>query len=287
MVTSAAPALYDCESPEDVADKLDAQSLTGAKHRFNVRGVLREENGAAKRYIVHVGITPLDAVVSLSATRLCCGLSMVTGDVVLPVPVGRILDDPLQGMAVRRDDDKIIGANRVWLLVRGQCETKMDPLHDKMELTSQEFKVFSEESRCLLSDPAEDTDGKVNLVGYCDFHKMLTYRLDKEAALVLASAVQCPDGKDGACRTATIEHVVKLSKDEVTALQRSMAVEWKAILTSPPEAASPAASQMSTKDKDGDYWSEGRQRKVRRIVSEPHSPMASVKALAGLLTSPH
>ena len=57
---------------------------------------------------------------------------------------------------------------------------------------------------------------------------MLAYRLDKEAALILASAVDCPapgsasaaSAAGGTCPTATIEHVTKLSKDEVAALMR-------------------------------------------------------------------
>ena len=66
----------------------------------------------------------------MTAARLCRGFSDVVGDVVLPVPVGRVLEDPLAGLAVRRDDNKNIGANRVLLLVRGTGQTKMDPLQE-------------------------------------------------------------------------------------------------------------------------------------------------------------
>ena len=137
--------------------------------------------------------------------------------------------------------------------------------------------MSSTETLCLLADPTEGAKCKINLIGYCDFNKMLTYRLDKETALVLASAVECPapgiaSATDGPCRTATIEHVVKLSKDEVLALQKSMAAEWKAILTSPQPGSSPAASPMSTKQVDSSYWSEERQPKLRRLQSEPRSP---------------
>eukprot|EP00959_Pyramimonas_sp_CCMP1952_P029472 619089-Pyramimonas_sp.AAC.1 len=79
--------------------------------------------------------------------------------------------------------------------------------------------MSSAETLRLLADPTGGAHGKINLVGHCDFNKMLTYRLDKEAALVLASAVERPasgmaSDADGTCRTATIEHVAKLSKDE-------------------------------------------------------------------------
>ena len=77
----------------EVRAELAAQSLTGVEERLHVRGILREEGGLTKRYIVNVAIAPLDAVVSMAATRLCRGLSAVVGDVVLPVPVRRIRED--------------------------------------------------------------------------------------------------------------------------------------------------------------------------------------------------
>ena len=43
VVSNAAPAIYGCADAEEVRANLDAQSLTGAKERLNVRGVLREE----------------------------------------------------------------------------------------------------------------------------------------------------------------------------------------------------------------------------------------------------
>ena len=119
------------------------------------------ENGWTKRYIMEVRATPLNAVVSITAARLCRGLSEVAGDVVLPVPVGRILDDPLAGLAVRRDDDKIIGAHRVLLLVRGTGGTQIESIHEGKELAEQVFTVSSTAAVCLLSD----TSARVNLVG--------------------------------------------------------------------------------------------------------------------------
>ena len=165
----------------------------------------------------------------MTAARLCCGLSVVTGDVVLPVPVGRIVEDPLVGMAVRRDDGGIVGASRVLLLVRGAGGTTMEPIDGEKQLSDQTFKVTSTAAECLLSD----AQAQVDLVGYCDFNKMLTYRLDKEAALVLVSAVACgepgsassPSAGGGARPIATIEHMPKLSKDDVAALERNLAVE--------------------------------------------------------------
>ena len=274
VVSNAAPAIYGCADAEEVRAKLNAQSLTGVKKRLNVRGVLREENGATKRYIVDIGVAPLTAVVSMTASRLCRGISVVVGDVVLPVPVSRVLEVPLVGLAVRRDDNKNIGANRVLLLVRGTSDTKMEPLQEGKEIAEQTFKVSSMAADCLLSEPP----AQVDLVGYCDFNNMLTYRLDRECALILASAVDCgapgsasAAGAAGNARpTATIEHVTKLSKDEVAALTSSLAEEWKAVLTTTQDCTEVVATpERHSKDPRSGYWSEERQRKVRRLVSEP------------------
>ena len=67
----------------------------------------------------------------------------------------------------------------------------------------------------------------MKLVGYSDFKKSLAYRLDTEVALVLVSAVE----RDGpASVTVTVEHMKNVSKDEKSALHRSMTLEWKSVL---------------------------------------------------------
>ena len=118
---------------------------------------------------------------------------------------------------------------------------------------------------------------------------MLTYRLDKEVALVLVSAVACgepgsassPSAGGGARPIATIEHMTKLSKDDVAALERNLAVEWKAVLKAP--ALDPTTTPIPKSPKSPEeHWSDQRQRKVRRLVSEPLSPVASGEELAVL-----
>ena len=87
--------------------------------------------------------------------------------------------------------------------------------------------------------------------------------------------------------------MTKLSKDEVEALTRSLAAEWKAVLTTAAQGSAEVvgapdahSSQKSSKDPDSEYWSERRQRKVRRLVSEPGLPLASSAALAALGEGP-
>ncbi len=284
VVGAVAPSVYGCADADEVRAALGAQSLTGVKDRCNVRGVLREEGGAARRYILEVHVAPLDAKVSMLATRLCKGLSSVVGEVVLPAPASRVVDDPLVGMAARRDDDVLVGAHRLLLLVKGRTKTTLDPIDPAKPFDQQVFKVSSQVD-CLLSD----TPVKVNLVGYCDFAKMLTYRLDTESALVLVSAVEravpstpgvAGDPADSGL-VCTVEHVTKLSKDELAGLTVSLAAEWKAILTNLDAAAAVGTPPpASSADPSSPYWSEERQRKVRRVLSEPQSPLAPALALA-------
>ena len=81
-------------------------------------------------------------------------------------------------------------------------------------------------------------------------------------------AVDCAAGNTRPI--ATIEHVTKLSKDEVVALKSSLEQEWKAVLTMTDCSAEGAgAAPQHSKDPGSGYWSEERRRKVRRLVSEP------------------
>ena len=83
--------------------------------------------------------------------------------------------------------------------MRGTGQTKMDPLQEGKDMEEQTLKVSSMAADCLLSEPR----AQVDLVGYCDFNKMLTYRLDTERALILVSAVDC--GAPGSASAAEVE----------------------------------------------------------------------------------
>ena len=138
-----------------------------------------------------------------------------------------------------------------------------------MLLDDQTFKVTSSSTTCLLSDPPVH----INLVGYCNFKGMLTYRLDKETALVLVSYVTI---NGDASIDATVEHIQKLSKDEVAALKLSMNVEWKSLLLQ--NTQDQATPQKTYPVKDSLYWSGQRAAKMRRMQSEPKSPIICISA---------
>ena len=291
VVSSAVPAIYDCASEAEVKEQIGAQSLTSTKMRVNARGVLRNESGAQRKYIVKLEFSPMGAVVSMTAMRLSLGLSTVSDDVVLPAPASRIFDAPMLGLALRRDSGEPVGAFRVLLLVRGTTETDVDPIDDQLPMAQQAFKVTSPSACCLLSDGAFH----INLVGYCSFKNMMAYRLDKETALVLVSAVataapgSASAASDGARvaggpsasgpLVATVEHIQKVSKDEVAALTLSMGAEWKSVLA---EASAQGTSPGPLSSKESEYWSVERAKKVRRVQSEPQSPLASAAALRAL-----
>ena len=268
IVASAVPALYGCKTEAELRDQLGAQSLTSLKTRVNARGVIRLENGFTKKYVTQVEPSPFDAIVSMTVMQISLGLSQVSNDVVLPVPAIRLLDAPLVGLAARRDNGLPIGAFRVLLLVQGSTETACDPIDDSLPLKEQTFKVTSTCVHCLLSEPAT----QITLVGYCDFKRIMQYRLDTETALVLASAVQTEalgsaSAEGGANCVVTVEHMQKISDKHAAALSLSMALEWKSVLT--PvffESHKRSSSEQA-------YWTPESAKKLRRLVSEPASPV--------------
>ena len=90
-----------------------------------------------------------------------------------------------------------------------------------------------------------------------------------ETALVLASAVEIGDTEAGSNMVVTVEHMQKISDQQVTALSLSMAREWKSVLT---PACFEIREEVKRASSEEMYWTPESARKVRRIVSEPMSP---------------
>ena len=104
--------------------------------------------------------------------------------------------------------------------------------------------------------------------------------MDKETALVLASAVTTPaPGSASDSLVATVEHILKVSRDEVAALTISMGAEWKAVLS---EAGGQANTPKRLSSQEQGYWSVERAKRMRRMQSEPQSPV-SYPAARGVL----
>jgi hypothetical protein len=261
VLSTAVPALYGYSTEEALKAQFGAQSLTSTKVRVNARGLLRVESGTTKRYIAIVETTPLQAKVSMNAMRLSLGLSNVAEDAVLAVPVNRLLDAPMIGLAAERDTGGPLQAHRVLLLVEGTDETKCDPIDGDNQI----FKVTSTDARCLLSDTAE----LVTLAGYSDFKKIMQYRLDKETALVLVSAVtRATLGSASETCVVSVEHMQKVSKDEAAALKISMTAEWRSVLTVPEDLL----KREFQSAKEPAYWTPESMTKVRRLLSDPLTP---------------
>ena len=144
----------------------------------------------------------------------------------------------------------------------------MRPHRLRAALDNQTFTVTSPSARCLLSD----TEEFVTLSGYTDFKKMMQYRLDKETAVVLVSAVTpTTPGSPGSASgswVVSVEHMQKVSKDEAAALRTSMTAEWKSVLTAPDDLCKREYQSAS----DPAYWTPESMTKVRRVQSEPASP---------------
>ena len=265
---TAVPSLFGCASESELKEHVRAQSLTSVRQRMNVRGVLREEGGGARRYTAMADVAPLDAVVSARALRLSAGLCNISADVVIPAPASQLHDAPMVGMALTRDTGEPLGAHRVLLLICGTEATDCDSVDPSLPMPEQIFKITSKNAKCLLSE--SEPAVTVTLVGYSDFKNMLAYRLDKETAVVLVSAVDgnVAGGPIGDGMVVTVEHMQKVSQDEACQLKVSMGAEWKYIAVAADAQAFP--SPLSAKGQP--YWSEERAAKLRRLQSEPTSP---------------
>jgi hypothetical protein len=253
VIAAAVPSLYGCKDEAELMDKLEKGELESVKVRVNVRGVLRIEGGVVKRYIGKVGPSPLITKVSAQAMRAVAGLTEITGDLVIPSPVERVIDAPMIGLAVRSDKRPPLAVHRVLFLVQGTRKSQLDARGDAKRIEDQSYNVSSKD-----------------LVGYCDYDGMLTYRLDQEAALVLVSAITLAGDAPNSVSAnessflATIEHMQKISADEKAALVKSLDTEWKSVLLDqPPEGLSPARQE---------YWEQPAS-KLRRMESEAVSPI--------------
>ena len=258
LVSEAMLTLYGCKTQEEVREALATRTLKVKLSRVNVRGILRPTDTGSKTLIGQIEESPLDAPVSAKAMRAMLGLSEVSGEVVLAAPAGRVQD--LSGLALESSDRGFLPAHRVLLLVKGTTSSTLEPIGETgQSLTAQSFRVASKEARCLLSD----SEVYVNLYGYCDYSSMLQHRLDKDTALVLASALEvAPDTQE---KTFTVEHMVKVQ--DVDKLKTSLDIEWKIVLLS---EANEEREQYASPTK-AEYWNRD-VKKLKRIVSEPLEP---------------
>ena len=277
ITSDAVPVLYDCANEAELEQHLTAQTLSGSKCRMNIRGVMREENGITKRYIVKAEKTPLSAVVSMQAMKQCLGLSTISEDVVMPCGADRLLSDHLAGLALKVDDaSEPLSAFRVFLLVKGTEKTVMDSLDEK----NTAFKVISKNVSCLLSE----TPTTLQLRAYCDINNLLDYKLDRETALVLVSAVEhdMPGSASSGAETqrgliATVEDMQKIGESELETLKLSMNMEWKSVLISANETES-SSTPKRVHSADSEYWTQSA-RKLSRLASEPTWPVETASTV--------
>ena len=277
ITSDAVPVLYDCADQAELEQRLTAQTLSGSKCRMNIRGVMREENGITKRYIVKAEKTPLSAVVSMQAMKQCLGLSTISEDVVMPCGADRLLSDHLAGLALKVDDtSEPLSAFRVFLLVKGTDKSTMVSLNEK----NTAYQVISNNVSCLLSE----TPTTLQLRAFCDINNLLDYKLDRETALVLVSAVEhdMPGSASSGAETqrgliATVEDMQKIGESELETLKLSMNMEWKSVLISANETES-SSTPKRVHSADSEYWTQSA-RKLSRLSSEPIWPVETASTV--------
>ena len=102
-----------------------------------------------------------------------------------------------------------------------------------------------------------------NLYGCCNFGSSLQYRLDKETALVLVSAVEIDS--DSQEKTFTVDHMAKVQ--DWHTLKVSMEHEWQTVLL---EAPTEDGENYNSPVK-AEYWDRGVPQ-LKRSVSEAPEP---------------
>ena len=258
LVGEAMLKLYALESQEQVREALMSNTLNVMLTRVNARGVLRATGAGTNIFIELVEETPLDAMVSPKALRHMLGLCEVTGDIILPAPADRVHD--LSGLALATSANTYIPAHRLLLLVKGTEDSDLIQIGTQSQsLAAPSFRVVSAKVQCLLSDG----EVFVKLYGYCDLKASLQYRLDKERALVLVSAIEVDRATNE--KTFTIEHMTKIQ--DWDSLKASMDHEWKTLLL--PESRDDEEEYNSPVK--AEYWDRGT-KKLKRIISEPSDP---------------
>jgi hypothetical protein len=222
------------------------------------RGSAPEEFSTDTGTKVLIGLlreSPLAVPVSANAMRVMLGLSAVLGGTVLAAPVGRVQD--LSGLALKTNENNYTAAHRILLLVKGTRTSQLDAIGETgQSLTAQSFRVSSTKAQCLLSD----TEELVNLYGNCVLKTMLQYKLDKDTALVLASAVEIePKTQEN---TFIVEHMEKAQ--DWQSLKVSLEHEGRTVLVNKTKDE----NEQRASPQKPEYWDRDVKR-LKRMVSEP------------------
>ena len=260
VVEEAVPALFGLTTKEQVEEKL-AQNELGSLQieplRRNVRGVIRWQQGTVRKLIAGVAPSPLHSRISGDALAHIRGLSDSMASAVIVAPADRVCDCPLLGMAVETDTGMMQAAHRVIMLLTGTEPSQLEPLPAKPGTASSDaFSVQSAGVKCELSSRA--TGGQITVRGYCNYKSMLWFRLDTETAVAVVSAVTGPPVPRSGPLVFTVEHMQKVSAENLKAVVDAMTTEWKIALGKP----------MFTTDPD----LSGTMRDLKRIISEPTTP---------------
>ena len=270
VTDQAAPALYGCDSTDEVLTKARAKELQVLWTRFNMRGVLRLEEGKMRKYVVELAPSPKSFQVSSATLRCTRGLAPVLDNVAQAAPADRVTSNAMMGMCLLADNSdgsesekQMVPCFRAFLLVTGTESTEMRPLIAGIaDLEKQEYIVTSKNVKCLLSDTDVDN---LDLECYCGWNDSLNYRLDKETAIVRISELK---KNDQGRLSASVEHIDKVSKADLSDVRQAMTIEWKTALTK--AGATAVDSHMSPYRAD---FFENPARKVRRVNSDPQSPL--------------
>ena len=261
----AVPQLYGCCSSEEVFERAKEGTLRVETCRLNMRGIIRREADTVKKIVAEVGISPLCFKISSAAMRATKGIASIGTGAAQVAPVEKIQCDAMQGLCVVSsgtvDDPDLVPCQQIYILVTGTEESDLEPMDDSVtDMKQQTYCVCSRNAKCMLS---VEKEVRINLKCYCTYRGMLKYRLDKDSALVSITNLQEKDGN----LEAAVEHMEKVSSQELADVKASMDMEWKTALTN---IGTSNLDKFESPVKAG-FWRDP-PRKVARLNSDPKTP---------------
>ena len=225
----AAPALFDCETAEEVLQRATDRTLHTVSHRVNMRGVIRFEDGHVRKFVLEVMKTPWESKISRMSMLLTKGIAGIRADLAMAAPMDRIQIDPLQGMCVVAEKGngltELQACVRLYLLVTGTKKTTCATLNSSTYMEDQYFRVCSPQAKCELSS----AEMLVDLVGYCNFYHMPAFCLHNASAVVaISSLTKHLDGR----LEATMEGMEPVHAASLKTIKTSFDLEWQTALSS-------------------------------------------------------
>jgi len=204
--------LLQCDSKEEVEQKLAANELSMTPEPLNVRGFKNGRDYHVAQIAKTNGfVEPNKSVLQLAELATLCGPS---ADGMVTCAASELVTSAVLNLGVKVDGGVVVAPYRAVLLVQGTQKSQLITAGT----TAASRVIFSKNVKCLLS---KDTFA-INLRAYAHEDMLLEYKLDRGIAIVFVTAIQ-KDKDELTCIVDRME-LISTSQDEVQKVQKYMEV---------------------------------------------------------------